>query len=118
MKFAVLLRSAKLKQRYRFSLFRPLFLGFVSRADFKDFQWLPEVRELAPDAHVVLLGMKTELRDDTRIKELLSEKGLVPVTHEDGERVAREIGATRYLEGTVIDRESVVRVLEAIVGLM
>ena len=59
-----------------------------------------------------MLGMKTEYRDDWEIKEALREKGLTPTTFEDGERVANEIGAAEYLECTVVDRESVVRVLE------
>lgn len=62
--------------------------------------------------------MKTEHRDNEETKEALRKLSLAAVSYEDGERVAGEINAVRYMECTVIDRESVVRVLEALVNLV
>ncbi|KAF2166497.1 hypothetical protein M409DRAFT_34905, partial [Zasmidium cellare ATCC 36951] len=77
--------------------------------------WYPEIQRHAPEAKIVLLGGKAEYRDDWTTKEALRENGMAPTTYEDGQRVAGEIGAVEYLECTVVDRESVVRVLETIV---
>lgn len=65
-----------------------------------------------------MLAMKTEHRDNEETKEALRKLGLAAVSYEEGERVAQEIGAMKYMECTVLDRESVVHVLEALVGLI
>ena len=59
----------------------------------------------------------TDLREDEDIKRKLRQLGRVPLTYDDLERAAYEIGAARYFECTVVDRKSIVRILETIVSL-
>ena len=46
----------------------------------------------------ILVGTKTDLRDDTPNVETLRDKGLSPISLADGEQLARELGAHKYLE--------------------
>lgn len=66
-----------------------------SRASFENvkLKWLPEIRHHAPGVPFILVGTKSDLRDDEDTLEKLREKKLAPITKEDvrgsseGERV-------------------------------
>lgn len=45
----------------------------------------------------MLVGLKSDLRNSRKCIELLKTQGLTPVTREQGESVARQMGAT-YME--------------------
>jgi small GTP-binding protein len=72
----------------------------VSPVSFQNIRnkWIPEIRHFQPDAAIVLVGTKVDIRDDAETKEFLAAKRLLPVTPEDGARLAHEIGATKYCE--------------------
>ncbi|KAK4994498.1 Rho GTPase, partial [Elasticomyces elasticus] len=40
----------------------------------------------------------TDLRDDAAVREKLGKQKMQPVRKEDGERMARELGAVKYVE--------------------
>ena len=44
------------------------------------------------------MGTKLDLRDDAETLEELNKMRQIPITREDGEQLAREIGAIRYVE--------------------
>ena len=60
-------------------------------------QWDPEVLHFCPTTPVILLGLKSDLRHKRNCIELLRTQGLTPVTVEQGQSVARRMGAT-YME--------------------
>lgn len=47
---------------------------------------------------LLLVCTKTDLRADPTTLSLMAAQGTKPVSSEEGERIAREIGAKRYLE--------------------
>lgn len=47
---------------------------------------------------LLLICTKTDLRNDPTTKSLMAAQGVTPVTASEGEKVAKEIGARRYLE--------------------
>ena len=49
-----------------------------------------------------MVGTKIDLRDDG--KTIIHQKGMDSVTYEDGERVAKEIGAVGYYECSALSR--------------
>ena len=61
-------------------------------------QWNPEVRHHVPNAPIILVGTKLDLRDDKKTIDKLKEKKLVPITTAAGLQMAKDIGAVKYLE--------------------
>jgi len=61
-------------------------------------KWHPEVRHHCPDAKILLVGTKLDLRDDKMTLESLADRGLAPVTTEAGMKMANDIGAVGYVE--------------------
>lgn len=47
---------------------------------------------------ILLIGTKSDLRSDDREIQLMGSQGQHPIEPAEGEQVAREIGARRYLE--------------------
>lgn len=75
-----------------FSVISPASLENISS------KWIPEIKHYAPSAPVILVGAKTDLRDDRSVLKLLNEKNLSPVTFDEGLAKAKEINAVKYLE--------------------
>ena len=46
----------------------------------------------------LIVGTQVDLREDTAVKDKLSKQRMAPVKREDGERMARELGAVKYVE--------------------
>lgn len=61
-------------------------------------KWFPEVRHHCPGVPCLIVGTQTDLRDDPAVREKLSKQKMAPVRKEDGERMARELGAVKYVE--------------------
>ncbi|RVE59462.1 hypothetical protein OJAV_G00188810 [Oryzias javanicus] len=72
-------------------------------------KWLCETQEFCPNAKVVLVGCKLDMRTDLAVMRELSKHRLIPVTHEQGTNLARQIGAVAYAECTSKYSENSVR---------
>jgi GTPase SAR1 family protein len=46
----------------------------------------------------LIVGTQVDLRDDPSVREKLSKQKMAPVRREDGERMAKELGAVKYVE--------------------
>lgn len=75
-------------------------------------KWLPEIRHHAPDASVILVGTKIDLRADTDVLERLKERKLVPKTRQDGVDLCQEVGATAYVECSALTQEGLQEVFQ------
>ncbi|KAL8894305.1 MAG: hypothetical protein Q9192_004435 [Flavoplaca navasiana] len=60
-------------------------------------KWYPEVLHFCPTTPLILVGLKSDLRTKRVCIDLLKTQGLTPVTPEQGQRVARQMGAV-YVE--------------------
>ena len=60
-------------------------------------QWYPEVLHFCPTTPIILVGLKSDLRNKRTCIDLLRAQGLTPVTQEQGNAVAAKIGA-QYME--------------------
>jgi len=69
-------------------------------------KWFPEVSHFCPTTPMILIGTKTDLRQDDHTRRMLSAQGQAPVTPEQGMSVAREIGA-KYMECSAKTRDGV-----------
>uniref|UniRef100_A0A8K9UDC1 Rho family GTPase 2 n=1 Tax=Oncorhynchus mykiss TaxID=8022 RepID=A0A8K9UDC1_ONCMY len=72
-------------------------------------KWQGETQEFCPNAKVVLVGCKLDMRTDVGTLRELSKQRLIPVTHEQGSGLARQIGAVAYVECTSKVSENSVR---------
>jgi small GTP-binding protein len=61
-------------------------------------KWFPEVHHHCPGVPCLIVGTQTDLRDDPAVREKLSKQKMQPVRKEDGDRMAKELGAVKYVE--------------------
>lgn len=62
------------------------------------FQWHPTINSHRPDVPTVLVGTKPEFRAHPDAIERLRKRDKAPITFEQGQHMAQDIGATAYLE--------------------
>jgi cell division control protein 42 len=46
----------------------------------------------------LIVGTQTDLRDEASVREKLAKQKMTPVLKQDGERMAKELGAVKYVE--------------------
>lgn len=61
-------------------------------------KWFPEVHHHCPGVPCLIVGTQTDLRDDPNVREKLSRQKMQPIRKEDGDRMAKELGAVKYVE--------------------
>ncbi|KAI1070867.1 hypothetical protein LB507_006877 [Fusarium sp. FIESC RH6] len=76
-------------------------------------KWIEEAQRLCTGVPIILVGLKKDLREDPVAIEEMRKKSLRFVSEHDGESIAREIGAKRYLECSSLSGEGVDDVFEA-----
>ncbi|KAG9513592.1 GTPase CDC42, partial [Aureobasidium melanogenum] len=101
----------------------------VSPASFENVRekWFPEVHHHCPGVPCLIVGTQLDLRppkekrDDKQdpVLRKLREQKMKPVEREDGERMARELGAVKYVECSALTQERLKDVFdEAIVAAL
>ncbi|XP_053197379.1 ras-related protein ced-10-like [Scomber japonicus] len=68
-------------------------------------KWLPEVKHYCPNVPILLVGTKSDLRDDQEVMEKLREQNLTTVDQQQGTTMARQIKAVKYLECASINQD-------------
>lgn len=61
-------------------------------------KWFPEVHHHCPGVPCLIVGTQTDLRDDPQVRDKLAKQRMQPVKKEDGERMAKDLGAVKYVE--------------------
>ncbi|KAJ3039386.1 Rho GTPase [Rhizophlyctis rosea] len=93
----------------------------VSPASFENVKekWFPEVRHHCPGVPCIIVGTQNDLRDDANAIEKLAKNRQKPVTSEAGERLAKELGAVKYLECSALTQKGLKNVFdEAIIAAL
>lgn len=67
----------------------------------------PQVSHHCPDVPVLLVGTKSDLRNDGDTQRKLKEQNQAPVTHHQGSALARQIQAVRYLECSALNQDGI-----------
>lgn len=82
-------------------------------------KWFPEVHHHCPGVPCLIVGTQIDLRDDSQVIEKLARQKQRPVTNEQGERLARELGAVKYVECSALTQKGLKNVFdEAIVAAL
>ncbi|KAF7560014.1 hypothetical protein G7046_g4125 [Stylonectria norvegica] len=82
-------------------------------------KWFPEVHHHCPGVPCLIVGTQVDLRDDPSVREKLSKQKMTPVRREDGERMAKDLGAVKYVECSALTQYKLKDVFdEAIVAAL
>lgn len=61
-------------------------------------KWFPEVHHHCPGVPCLIVGTQVDLRDDPNVREKLARQKMQPIRKEDGDRMAKDLGAVKYVE--------------------
>lgn len=75
-------------------------------------KWFPEVNHHCPNAPIILVGTKLDLREDKETIDKLKEKKLTPITTALGQQMAKEIGAVKLLECSALTQKGLKQVFD------
>ena len=75
-------------------------------------KWYPEIQHHAPGVPFILVGTKLDLREDRDTLARLAEKRQQPVSSSDGQALAAELGAYRYIECSALTQANLKQVFD------
>lgn len=75
-------------------------------------KWAPEVSHHCPDTPIILVGLKSDLRNDTDMKNVLAAKGLAMVSSEAGAEAAKKLGCVTHLECSAMTQDGLKTVFD------
>jgi len=75
-------------------------------------KWYPEVSHHCPNAPIILVGTKMDLREDRETIERLREKSMKPITFEEGMAKAKEINSIKYCECSALTQRNLKNVFD------
>lgn len=88
--------------------------SIVSPSSFENVRnkWYQDLQSNSPDVPFLLVGTKLDLREDPEQLHKMRAKRLRPVTYEDGERLAAELGAFKYVECSALTQKGLKTVFD------
>ncbi|XP_042730796.1 rho-related GTP-binding protein RhoQ [Lagopus leucura] len=82
-------------------------------------EWVPELKEYAPNVPFLLVGTQIDLRDDPKTLARLNDMKEKPLSVEQGQKLAKEIGAYCYVECSALTQKGLKTVFdEAIIAIL
>jgi len=77
-------------------------------------KWFPEVHHHCPGVPCLIVGTQIDLREDPTVVEKLARQKLRPISAETGERLARELGAVKYVECSALTQQGLKNVFDEV----
>uniref|UniRef100_A0A2I3SAM1 Rho-related GTP-binding protein RhoQ n=1 Tax=Pan troglodytes TaxID=9598 RepID=A0A2I3SAM1_PANTR len=82
-------------------------------------EWVPELKEYAPNVPFLLIGTQIDLRDDPKSLARLKDMKEKPICVEQGQKLAKEIGACCYVECSALTQKGLKTVFdEAVIAIL
>ena len=75
-------------------------------------KWYPEIKHHNPGTPIVLCATKLDLREDKDTIDRLAEKKLAPISLAQGQQMAKEIGAVKYVECSALTQKGLKEVFD------
>ncbi len=79
-------------------------------------KWYAEIRHHMPHTPFILVGTKADLRSNPEVIDRLRADNKSPVTTAEGERLAAELGAAKYLECSALTQQGLKAVFDAAIS--
>jgi cell division control protein 42 len=95
--------------------------SIVSPSSFENVKqkWFPEVHHHCPGVPCLIVGTQVDLRDDPNTVEKLNRNRQKPVGQDQGEKLAKELGAVKYVECSALTQKGLKNVFdEAIIAAL
>jgi Ras-related C3 botulinum toxin substrate 1 len=70
-------------------------------------KWIHEVRHHCPNAPVVIVGLKTDLRNDPNVISQLAARNEQALTEDDGHQLVKHVAAQCYMECSALSLQGV-----------
>lgn len=77
-------------------------------------KWFPEVHHHCPGVPCLIVGTQIDLRDDQSVIEKLARQKQRPIQIEQGERLAKELGAVKYVECSALTQKGLKNVFDEV----
>ena len=77
-------------------------------------KWFPEVHHHCPGVPCLIVGTQVDLRDAPAVIEKLARQKQRPVSIDMGERLARELGAVKYVECSALTQKGLKNVFDEV----
>jgi len=89
--------------------------SIISPSSFENVKskWNPEIQHHCPGVPVILVGTKSDLRNDSTQIESLRAKGVEMVSKEAAEQMAKEIKAAKYMECSALTQDGLKKVFDS-----
>jgi len=75
-------------------------------------KWIPEIRHHCPGVPCLIVGTQTDLREDAATVQRLSQNRQRALTPQDGERLAQQAGAVKYVECSAMTQRGLKNVFD------
>nr|BBE07970.1 Ras-related protein Rac1 [Paulinella micropora] len=75
-------------------------------------KWHPEIQHHVPSVPTLLVGTKTDLRNDPQTIQNLASKGLNVISPDQGSEMAKNLGLVKYLECSALTQEGLKNVFD------
>ncbi|XP_041357607.1 ras-related C3 botulinum toxin substrate 1-like [Gigantopelta aegis] len=75
-------------------------------------KWQPEIKHHCPDAPIIIVGTKIDLRENKEAIGQLAAQGLSPIKREQGIKVANKIRAKKYMECSALTQRGLKQVFD------
>eukprot|EP00611_Tribonema_gayanum_P019255 TRINITY_DN3296_c0_g1_i2.p1 TRINITY_DN3296_c0_g1~~TRINITY_DN3296_c0_g1_i2.p1 ORF type:complete len:195 (+),score=32.73 TRINITY_DN3296_c0_g1_i2:53-637(+) len=94
-----------------------VFLVCFSVVDTTSFQnvklkWIPELQHHAAGVPFILVGTKMDLRNDSKALRSLAERRQQPISFNEAQNLANELGAYRYMECSALTQQGLKHVFD------
>jgi cell division control protein 42 len=77
-------------------------------------KWLPEVRHHCPGVPCLIVGTQIDLRDDPAVIEKLAKQRQAPITAKQGEGLAKDLNAVKYVECSALTQRGLKNVFDEV----
>lgn len=88
--------------------------SLVNTASFENVRakWYPEISHHCPQTPIILVGTKSDLREDPLQIEKLRKSKQTPISYAQGLALAKEIGAIKYQECSALNQRGLKNVFD------
>jgi len=86
----------------------------ISPASYENIKvrWYPELQHHCPGTPCLIVGLKVDLRDDLAVIESLKSQGLQTLSKDMGENLAKDLGASGYVECSALTQKGLKTVFD------